>query len=239
MRSYVRLESAAKSGRRLSLGQDCEGAAGKRAAPLSHLAVGPSLDRLRHEEQDRDRPGAALATRGAGRDPGPFAQAPAGAGPCLASRPENTLDVPDGAVEDLRQRLSRTRCPDQMPGPAWACGTDVADLREFVRYWREAFDWRAAELRLNASPQYQVPLDGIDLTSWMYRARGRAYLHSCYCTAGRARRSSFLDLIRRLCDPARFGGDPADAFAIVAPSLPGFGLSLAPGQPRFSAGLSP
>ena len=79
-------------------------------------------------------------------------------------RPEPfTLRVPDEAVADLRERLARTRFPDQAPGAPWAYGTDVAYLRGLVDHWRDGFDWRAQEARLNAFPQFKAPLHGIDL----------------------------------------------------------------------------
>ena len=68
------------------------------------------------------------------------------------------LNVPEAQIADLRDRLARTRFPDQAPGPAWAYGTDVAWMRELVDHWRTRFDWRAQEVRLNAFPQYKVPL---------------------------------------------------------------------------------
>ena len=74
-----------------------------------------------------------------------------------------TLHVPNEAIADVRARLARTRFPDQAPGAPWAYGTDVAWLRGLIEYWRDGFDWRAAEARLNAFPQYKVPLHGIDL----------------------------------------------------------------------------
>jgi len=82
----------------------------------------------------------------------------------MAARPESfTLRVPDEAIADLRDRLARTRFPDQAPGDPWAYGTDLGYLRQLVEYWRGAFDWRAEEARLNAFPQFKVPLGGIDL----------------------------------------------------------------------------
>src|SRR5689334_7384744 len=73
----------------------------------------------------------------------------------MAARPEPfTLRVPDEAIADLRERLARTRFPDQAPGDAWAYGTDLGYLRQLVEYWRGAFDWRAEEGRLNAFPQF-------------------------------------------------------------------------------------
>jgi microsomal epoxide hydrolase len=144
-----------------------------------------------------------------------------------------TLCVPGAALADLRERLGRTRFPDQTPGEPWAYGTDLAWLQEVVAYWRDAFDWRAQEARLNALPQYRVPLHGIDLHFLHVPGKGpdpaplllsHGWLGSVF---------EFLEIIEHLTDPVRFGGDPADAFTVVAPSLPGFGLSFAPGQPRF------
>jgi pimeloyl-ACP methyl ester carboxylesterase len=147
------------------------------------------------------------------------------------------LHVPDSAITDLRERLARTRFPDQAPGEPWAYGTSVAYLQELVAHWQRGFDWRAQEARLNAFPQFKVALHGIDVH----------YLHVQGVGPKNGPRPTplllshgwpgsvfeFLDLIPRLTDPARFGGDPADAFTVVAPSLPGYGLSFAPGQPRF------
>jgi microsomal epoxide hydrolase len=148
------------------------------------------------------------------------------------------LAIPDDALADLRERLARTRLPETPPLQPWLTGTDPAFMREVLAYWRERFDWRAQEARLNAFPQHKVRLSGIDLH----------YLHVPGVRAPGAPEPlplllshgwpgsvfEFLELIPRLVDPARFGGDPADAFTVVAPSLPGYGLSFAPGQPRFA-----
>jgi microsomal epoxide hydrolase len=146
-----------------------------------------------------------------------------------------TLRVPDEALADLRERLARTRFPDQAPGEPWAYGTDVGYMRELVAYWRDGFDWRAQEARLNAFPQYKVPLHGIDLHFLHVPGRGPDPLPLLLSHGWPGSIFEFLDLIPRLTDPARFDSDPADAFTVVAPSLPGFGLSFAPEQPRFSA----
>ena len=144
-----------------------------------------------------------------------------------------TLQVPDAALADLRERLARTRFPDQAPGEPWAYGTDVGWMRDFVAYWRDRFDWRAEEARLNALPQFKVPLHGIDLHYLHVPGRGPDPLPLLLSHGWPGSVFEFLDLIPRLTDPARFGDDPADAFTVVAPSLPGYGLSFAPGQPRF------
>lgn len=146
-----------------------------------------------------------------------------------------SLSVPDAAIADLRERLARTRFPDQAPDAPWAYGTDVDYLRELVAYWRDRFDWRAQEARLNGFAQHKVPLHGIDLHFLHVPGQGPAPMPLLLLHGWPGSVFEFLEFIPRLTDPARFGGDPADAFTVVAPSLPGFGLSFAPGQPRFSA----
>jgi pimeloyl-ACP methyl ester carboxylesterase len=145
-----------------------------------------------------------------------------------------TLYVPDDAIADLRERLARTRFPDQAPGQPWAYGSDVAYMRELIGYWQRDFDWRAQEARLNALPQYKTPLYGIDVHFLHVPGEGPDPMPLMLAHGWPGSVFEFLELIPRLTNPARFGGDPADAFTVVAPSLPGYGLSFAPGQPRFS-----
>lgn len=145
-----------------------------------------------------------------------------------------TLHVPDADIADLRERLARARWPDEPAGEPWATGTDLAWLRAFAAYWRDGFDWRAQEARLNAFPQYKVALGGIDLHYLHVPGRGPKPMPLLLSHGWPGSVFEFLDIIPRLTDPAAFGGDPADAFTVVAPSLPGYGLSFTPGQPRFS-----
>jgi microsomal epoxide hydrolase len=152
----------------------------------------------------------------------------------MAARPEPfTLRVPEEAIADLRDRLARSRLPDQAPADPWAYGTDVGYLRQLVEYWRSTFDWRAEEARLNAFPQFKVPLGGIDLHFLHVPGKGPAPCPLLLLHGWPGSVFEFLELIPRLTDPALFGGDPADAFTVVVPSLPGYGLSFKPGQPRF------
>jgi pimeloyl-ACP methyl ester carboxylesterase len=146
-----------------------------------------------------------------------------------------TLHVTDDAIADLRMRLERTRFPDQAPGEPWAYGTDVGYMRELVDYWRDRFDWQAQEALLNALPQYKVPLHGIDVHFLHVWGKGPSPCPLLLSHGWPGSVLEFLELIPRLTDPARFGGDPADAFTVVAPSLPGYGLSFTPGQARFGA----
>jgi microsomal epoxide hydrolase len=145
-----------------------------------------------------------------------------------------TLRVPDEAIADLRDRLGRTRFPDQAPGEPWAYGTDVGWVRELVAQWRDGFDWRQAEARINALPNYTIPLGGIDLHFLHVPGKGPNPTPLLLSHGWPGSIVEFLDIIPRLTDPTAFGGDPADAFTIVAPSLPGYALSFAPGQKRFS-----
>ena len=152
----------------------------------------------------------------------------------MTARPEAfSLRVPDQAIADLRERLGRVRLPDQAPGAPWAFGTDLGYMQQLVEYWRTAFDWRAEEARLNAFPQYKASLCGIDLHFLHVPGHGPAPCPLLLLHGWPGSVFEFLELIPRLTDPARFGGDPADSFTVVAPSLPGYGLSFAPGQPRF------
>jgi microsomal epoxide hydrolase len=144
-----------------------------------------------------------------------------------------TLHIPDADIADLRDRLARTRFPDQAPGGAWDYGTDVAYLRQLTDYWRNDFDWRAEEAALSAFPQFRVPLDGIDLHYLHVPGVGPDPMPLLLLHGWPGSVFEFLDIIPRLTDPARFGGDPRDAFTVVAPSLPGYGLSFSPGQRRF------
>ena len=144
-----------------------------------------------------------------------------------------TLTVPDTAIADLRERLRRTRFPDQAPGEPWAYGTNVDYLRGLVEYWRTGFDWRAQEARLNAFPQFKAALHDIDVHFLHVPGKGPNPCPLLLMHGWPGSVFEFLDLIPRLTDPASFGGDPADAFTVVAPSLPGYGLSFRPGQKRF------
>jgi microsomal epoxide hydrolase len=150
-----------------------------------------------------------------------------------------TLHVADADIADLRERLARSRFPDSAPassdppGDPWAYGTDVAYLRALVEYWRDGFDWRAEEALLNAFPQFRVAVDGIDLHYLHVPGVGENPMPLLLLHGWPGSVFEFLDIIPRLTDPARFGGDSRDAFTVIAPSLPGYGLSCKPGQKRF------
>src|ERR1700709_450391 len=145
-----------------------------------------------------------------------------------------TLDVPDAAIADLKTRLGLTRFPDAAPGEPWAFGSSVAYVRDLVAYWKDDFDWRTEEAALNAFPQFKVPLHDIDLHYLHVPGVGPNPYPLLLLHGWPGSVYEFLDIIPRLTDPARFGGDPKDAFTLVGPSLPGYGLSFQPGPKRFS-----
>lgn len=149
------------------------------------------------------------------------------------------LHVPDADIADLKARLAGTRFPDQTPGAPWAYGTDLAYLRSLCQHWRSQFDWRIHEAKLNAFPQFKVPLAGIDLHYLHVPGKGPSPKPLLLLHGWPGSVFEFMNIIPMLTDPASFGGDPADAFTVIAPSLPGYGLSFTPNQKRFGiAGIA-
>ncbi|MEQ9642269.1 MAG: epoxide hydrolase [Alphaproteobacteria bacterium] len=143
------------------------------------------------------------------------------------------LHVADGDIADLGERLARTRFPDRAPVEPWSAGSEVDYVRELVGYWKDRFDWRAAEAKLNAFAQFKVPMDDVDLHFLHVPGNGPNPIPLLLLHGWPGSVMEFMDIIPRLTDPASFGGDAADAVTVVAPSLPGYGLSFTPGQKRF------
>jgi pimeloyl-ACP methyl ester carboxylesterase len=144
-----------------------------------------------------------------------------------------TLHVPDETLADLRERLARVRWPDEAPGAGWTHGTSRAYLQELVGYWRQRYDWRTHEARLNGWRQFTAPVGGIDVHFVHEPGVGPTPLPLLLSHGWPGSIVEFERIIPMLTDPARFGADPADAFTVVAPSLPGYTLSFRSGQPRF------
>jgi microsomal epoxide hydrolase len=134
-----------------------------------------------------------------------------------------SLRVPDAALADLRERLARTRFPDEPPVPAWSCGTSLDYMRELVVHWRERFDWRAHEARINRFAQFKTSLCGIELHFIHERSRTPGAMPLLISHGWPGSIVEFLELIPLL----------NEHFTVVAPSLPGYTLSFTPGQARF------
>ncbi|MGW4090897.1 epoxide hydrolase family protein [Nocardia sp. NPDC004750] len=135
------------------------------------------------------------------------------------------IDIPQRQLDDLRARLDATRWPDPLPGDDWDTGVPTAWLRELVDHWRTGYDWRAAEAQLNSSPQYTTEIDGQTIHFLHVRSPESGALPLLLTHGWPGSVAEFLDVIGSLSDPRSHGGDPADAFHLVIPSLPGFGFS--------------
>jgi len=141
-----------------------------------------------------------------------------------------TIHVPDAVLTDLKDRLRRTRYPDQVDGAGWDYGTNLAYLKELVAYWRDTFDWREQERRLNRFEQFKTNIDGLDVHFVHRRARRPNALPLLVVHGWPGSFMQFHKVIEPLTDPAGHGGRAEDAFDVVVPSLPGYGFSDIPRQ---------
>ena len=135
-----------------------------------------------------------------------------------------TLHVPEAEIADLKQRLARTRWPDEPPLEPWSTGTSVAYLQSLVEHWQAGFDWRAWEATLNGYPQFTVPIDGIDLHFIHAPGRGPNPVPLLISHGWPGSVFEFHKLLPML----------TEHFTVIAPSLPGYTLSFKPGQKRYS-----
>jgi len=135
------------------------------------------------------------------------------------------IHVDDAVLEDLRRRLAQTRFPDQIEGTGWEYGMPLDYLRELVDYWRDKYDWRAQETRLNELAHFRTRIDGQPI-HFIHARSAHAGAFPLLITHGwPGSVVEFLDVIPRLTQPEAHGGRAADAFHVIAPSLPGYGFS--------------
>ncbi|MFE2106001.1 epoxide hydrolase family protein [Kitasatospora sp. NPDC059463] len=142
------------------------------------------------------------------------------------------LAVPQGELDELRLRIARTRWPDDLPGAGWSYGVAGPYLRELAEYWTDGYDWRAHEAELNAFPQFTTTIDGQNVHFLHVRSPEPDALPLVLTHGWPSTVHDFTGVLGPLTDPRAHGGDPADAFHVVAPSLPGFahsGPTTAPG----------
>jgi microsomal epoxide hydrolase len=142
------------------------------------------------------------------------------------------IRVADDVLADLHARLARVRWPDEIPGEPWKYGTDLATMRALVAYWRDRYEWRAREAALNRFRQFTVELDGVPLHFIHEPGVGPSPTPLLLAHGWPGSVVEFQRIIPLLTDPGRHGGDPADAFTVVAPSLPGYTFSFRPNQRR-------
>jgi len=135
------------------------------------------------------------------------------------------IDIPQGALDDLRDRLGRTRWPDELPGVGWDLGVPLDYLKGLAEYWATTYDWRGQEAALNGFAQFTTIIDDQNVHFLHVRSPEPEALPLLITHGWPGSIAEFLDIISRLVDPAAHGGDPADAFHVIAPSIPGFGFS--------------
>jgi pimeloyl-ACP methyl ester carboxylesterase len=139
-----------------------------------------------------------------------------------------TIAVPDAVLADLRDRLARTRWPEQLPGTGWDYGADTAYLKELAEYWRKDFDWRAQEARLNTLHHYRAEIDGLTIHFVHERGKGPNPIPLLLLHGWPSSFVQMHDIIPLLTDPKSHGLPDAPSFDVVVASLPGFGFSSIP-----------
>jgi pimeloyl-ACP methyl ester carboxylesterase len=135
------------------------------------------------------------------------------------------IDIPQADLDDLRDRLHRTRWPDELPGLGWTRGVPLGYLQELAAYWADGYDWRKQEARLNELPQFTTTIDGANVHFLQVRSPEPDALPLILTHGWPGSVVEFLNAIGPLRDPSAHGGDPADAFDLVIPSIPGHGFS--------------
>jgi epoxide hydrolase len=135
------------------------------------------------------------------------------------------IDVPQEDLDDLRTRLARTRWPDQLLGTGWDYGIPLAVVQELAEYWRDGYDWRVHERMLNTFPHVTTTIDGQTIHFLHVRSAEPGALPLIMTHGWPGSIVEFMNVIGPLTDPGAYGGDPADAFHLVVPSIPGYGFS--------------
>jgi pimeloyl-ACP methyl ester carboxylesterase len=146
------------------------------------------------------------------------------------------IDVPDAALDDLRARLRNTRWPDEIGDAGWDYGIPLGWTREMCRYWGDDYDWRAREAQLNRFDQFRTTVDGLGVHFVHVRSPEADALPLVVTHGWPGSIVEFQKVIGPLTDPAAHGGDPADAFHVVCPSLPGYAWSDRPVERGWGVG---
>ncbi|MGQ4387189.1 epoxide hydrolase family protein [Streptomyces sp. SAS_270] len=135
------------------------------------------------------------------------------------------IEIPEAQLQDLHTRLDLTRWPDELPGAGWEYGAPLSYVRDLAAHWRSGYDWRKHEAALNEIPQYVTEIDGTQVHFLHVRSPEPDALPLLLTHGWPGSVVEFLDVIGPLSDPRAHGGDPADAFHLVIPAIPGFGFS--------------
>lgn len=139
-----------------------------------------------------------------------------------------TIHIAQHTLDDLRERLARTRWPDEVEEAGWEYGTNLEYLKSLMAYWHHQFDWRAQEARLNHFAQFRADIDGFGVHFIHERGQGPKPLPIILTHGWPGSFFEMVKMIPLLTDPAGHGGDPMDSFNVIVPSLPGFAFSDRP-----------
>jgi epoxide hydrolase len=146
------------------------------------------------------------------------------------------IDVPDAELDDLSGRLNAARWPERETVDDWSQGVPLQYMKELCAYWAAGYDWRATEARLNALPQFRTEIDGLGIHFLHVGSPHPDALPLVTTHGWPGSIVEFLKVIGPLTDPSAHGGDAADAFHVVCPSLPGYGFSDKPQRPGWGVG---
>ena len=138
------------------------------------------------------------------------------------------INIPEHVLDDLRERLSHARLPDEVEGAGWDYGTNLGYMQEVVDYWQNRFDWRAAEAELNRYRHFRTEIEGSGIHFIHERGKGPEPMPLILTHGWPDSFYRYHAIIPLLTDPAAHGGDPADAFDVIVPSMPGYGFSDRP-----------
>ncbi len=135
------------------------------------------------------------------------------------------VHVPDSVLQDLKDRLARTRWPDEIPGSGWDYGSNLDYIKELVEYWRTEFDWRAQEERINRFSHFTADVEGLNIHFIHERGKGPDPIPLIITHGWPSTFFEILKVVEPLTDPENHGGSPEDSFDVVVPSMPGYGFS--------------
>jgi pimeloyl-ACP methyl ester carboxylesterase len=144
-----------------------------------------------------------------------------------------TIEVSDAVLQDLHERLAKTRFPDQLKGAGWNYGTDLSYLKQLCSDWRSDFDWRAQERALNRFDHFCAEIDGLKIHFIHQRSKEEKAIPLIMIHGWPGSFVEFVKVIGPLTDPVAHGGRPEDAFHVICPSIPGYGFSDAPNKSGF------
>ncbi|KYH08272.1 epoxide hydrolase [Chryseobacterium cucumeris] len=138
------------------------------------------------------------------------------------------VNIPESDILDLKKRLEQIRWPDKELVNDWSQGVPLEYAKKLIKYWKNDYDWRKFEMRLNRFPQYKTNIDNVDIHFIHAKSPHKKAIPILLSHGWPGSVVEFIEVIERLTDPTQFGGKAEDAFHVIIPSMPGFGFSEKP-----------